>query len=260
MTIEELENKAKEIRRDIVDMVYHAGSGHPGGSLSCADIMTVLFHEKMNLDEDKFILSKGHCAPTYYSCLASIGKIPHEDLITFRKIDSYLEGHPSNKINGIDVSSGSLGQGLSVANGMALAKQLDGERGKIYCMLGDGELEEGQIWEAAMTANKYSLNNVVAFVDYNGLQIDGNVMDVKGVDNLKGKFEAFGWNVQEIDGHDMQAIIDAIDNTNNSDKPNVIIAKTIKGKGVSFMENQVGWHGKAPNEEEYKQAMEELSK
>ena len=260
MTIEELENKAKEIRRDIVDMVYHAGSGHPGGSLSCADIMTVLFHEKMNLDEDKFILSKGHCAPTYYSCLASIGKIPHEDLITFRKIDSYLEGHPSNKINGIDVSSGSLGQGLSVANGMALAKQLDGERGKIYCMLGDGEIEEGQIWEAAMTANKYSLNNVVAFVDYNGLQIDGNVMDVKGVDNLKEKFEAFGWNAQEINGHDMQAIIDAIDNTNNSDKPNVIIAKTIKGKGVSFMENQVGWHGKAPNEEEYKQAMEELSK
>ena len=260
MTIEELENKAKEIRRDIVDMVYHAGSGHPGGSLSCADIMTVLFHEKMNLDEDKFILSKGHCAPTYYSCLASIGKIPHEDLITFRKIDSYLEGHPSNKINGIDVSSGSLGQGLSVANGMALAKQLDGERGKIYCMLGDGEIEEGQIWEAAMTANKYSLNNVVAFVDYNGLQIDGNVMDVKGVDNLKGKFEAFGWNAQEINGHDMQEIIDAIDNTNNSDKPNVIIAKTIKGKGVSFMENQVGWHGKAPNEEEYKQAMEELSK
>ena len=260
MTIEELENKAKEIRRDIVDMVYHAGSGHPGGSLSCADIMTVLFHEKMNLDEDKFILSKGHCAPTYYSCLASIGKIPHEDLVTFRKIDSYLEGHPSNKINGIDVSSGSLGQGLSVANGMALAKQLDGERGKIYCMLGDGELEEGQIWEAAMTANKYSLNNVVAFVDYNGLQIDGNIMDVKGVDNLKEKFEAFGWNAQEINGHDMQAIIDAIDNTNTSDRPNVIIAKTIKGKGVSFMENQVGWHGKAPNEEEYKQAMEELSK
>lgn len=260
MTIEELENKAKEIRRDIVDMVYHAGSGHPGGSLSCTDIMTVLFHEKMNLDEDKFILSKGHCAPTYYSCLASIGKIPHEDLITFRKIDSYLEGHPSNKINGIDVSSGSLGQGLSVANGMALAKQLDGERGKIYCMLGDGEIEEGQIWEAAMTANKYSLNNVVAFVDYNGLQIDGNIMDVKGVDNLKEKFEAFGWNAQEIDGHDMQAIIDAIDNTDTSDRPNVIIAKTIKGKGVSFMENQVGWHGKAPNEEEYKQAMEELSK
>ena len=259
MTIEELENKAKEIRRDIVDMVYHAGSGHPGGSLSCADIMTVLFHEKMNFDEDKFILSKGHCAPTYYSCLASIGKIPHEDLITFRKIDSYLEGHPSNKINGIDVSSGSLGQGLSVANGMALAKQLDGEHGKIYCMLGDGEIEEGQIWEAAMTANKYSLNNVVAFVDYNGLQIDGNIMDVKCVNNLKEKFEAFGWNVQEINGHDLQAIIDAIDNTNTSDRPNVIIAKTIKGKGVSFMENQVGWHGKAPNEEEYKQAMEELS-
>ena len=260
MTIEELENKAKEIRRDIVDMVYHAGSGHPGGSLSCADIMTVLFHEKMKEDEDKFILSKGHCVPTYYACLASIGKIPHEDLITFRKIDSYLEGHPSNKINGIDVSSGSLGQGLSVANGMAIAKKLDKASGKVYCILGDGEIEEGQIWEAAMTANKYALNNVVAFVDYNGLQIDGSVEDVKGVTNLKDKFEAFGWSVQEIDGHDIQAIIDAIDNTNDSEKPNVIIAKTIKGKGVSFMENQVGWHGKAPNEEEYKQAMEELSK
>ena len=260
MTIEELENKAKEIRRDIVTMVYHAGSGHPGGSLSCADIMTVLFHEKMNMDEDKFILSKGHCVPTYYACLASIGKIPHEDLITFRKIDSYLEGHPSNKINGIDVSSGSLGQGLSVANGMAIAKKLDKASGKVYCILGDGEIEEGQIWEAAMTANKYALNNVVAFVDYNGLQIDGSVEDVKGVTNLKDKFEAFGWSVQEIDGHDIQAIIDAIDNTNDSEKPNVIIAKTIKGKGVSFMENQVGWHGKAPNEDEYKQAMEELSK
>lgn len=260
MTIEELENKAKEIRRDIVDMVYHAGSGHPGGSLSCADIMTVLFHEKMKEDEDKFILSKGHCVPTYYACLASIGKIPHEDLITFRKIDSYLEGHPSNKINGIDVSSGSLGQGLSVANGMAIAKKLDKASGKVYCILGDGEIEEGQIWEAAMTANKYALNNVVAFVDYNGLQIDGSVEDVKGVTNLKDKFEAFGWSVQEIDGHDIQAIIDAIDNTNDSEKPNVIIAKTIKGKGVSFMENQVGWHGKAPNEDEYKQAMEELSK
>ena len=260
MTIEELENKAKEIRRDIVDMVYHAGSGHPGGSLSCADIMTVLFHEKMNLDEDKFILSKGHCVPTYYACLASIGKIPHEDLITFRKIDSYLEGHPSNKINGIDVSSGSLGQGLSVANGMAIAKKLDNASGKVYCMLGDGEIEEGQIWEAVMTANKYALNNVVAFVDYNGLQIDGSVEDVKGVTNLKEKFEAFGWSVQEIDGHDIQAIMDAIDNTNDSEKPNVIIAKTVKGKGVSFMENQVGWHGKAPNEEEYNKAMEELSK
>ena len=260
MTIEELENKAKEIRRDIVTMVYHAGSGHPGGSLSCADIMTVLFHEKMNMDEDKFILSKGHCVPTYYACLASIGKIPHEDLITFRKIDSYLEGHPSNKINGIDVSSGSLGQGLSVANGMAIAKKLDNASDKVYCMLGDGEIEEGQIWEAVMTANKYALNNVVAFVDYNGLQIDGSVEDVKGVTNLKEKFEAFGWSVQEIDGHDIQAIMDAIDNTNDSEKPNVIIAKTVKGKGVSFMENQVGWHGKAPNEEEYNQAMEELSK
>jgi len=260
MTIEELENIAKKIRMDIIDMVYNARSGHPGGSLSCADIMTVLFHEKMNMDIDKFILSKGHCVPTYYACLSSIGKIPHEDLKGFRKIDSYLEGHPSNKINGIDVSSGSLGQGLSVANGMAIAKKLDDAPGRIFCLLGDGELEEGQVWEAVMTANKYKLNNVVAIVDYNGLQIDGTIMEVKAIKNLKEKFSAFGWYVQEIDGHDIQEIIDAIDNTENSNLPNVIIAKTIKGKGVSYMENQVAWHGKAPNEEEYLLAMKELSK
>lgn len=267
MTIEELESKSKEIRRDIIEMVYNAKSGHPGGSLSCTDILVALFHEKMNLnlDEngnriDKFVLSKGHCAPAYYAVLSSKGFIPHEDLKTLRKIDSYLEGHPSNKINGIDVSSGSLGQGLSVANGMALSKKLDNAQGKVYCVLGDGEIEEGQIWEACMTANKYQLNNVIAFLDYNGLQIDGNILDVKSVDNLKEKFESFGWYVQEIDGHNFKQILNAVDNTNNSKKPNMIIAKTIKGKGVSFMENNAGWHGKAPNEEEYKIAMEELSK
>ncbi len=259
MTIDELSKKAKAIRRDIVEMIYNAKSGHPGGSLSCADIMTVLFHEKMDIDKDKFVLSKGHCAPAYYAVLSSIGKIPHEDLKTLRKIDSYLEGHPSNKINGIDVSSGSLGQGLSVANGMAIAKKLDGDSGKVYCMLGDGEIQEGQIWEACMTANKYKLNNLIAFVDYNGLQIDGNIKDVKALDNIKEKFEAFGWSAQEIDGHNIEQIINAIDNTNSSEKPNVIIAKTIKGKGVSFMENQAGWHGKAPNEEEFNIAMSELS-
>ncbi len=266
MEIEKLEEKSKEIRRDIINMIYNAKSGHPGGSLSCTDILVALFHDKMNLnlDEngytiDRFVLSKGHCAPAYYAVLSSVGFIPHEDLNTLRKIDSYLEGHPTNKINGIDVSSGSLGQGLSVANGMAIAKKLDNKEGKIYCVLGDGEIEEGQIWEACMTSNKYKLNNLIAFVDYNGLQIDGNIKDVKGLDNIKEKFEAFGWYVQEINGHDFNQIIAAIDNTNNSNRPNVIIAKTIKGKGVSFMENNAGWHGKAPNEEEYNIAIKELS-
>ena len=267
MDIIELKKIATGIRRDIIDMIYNAKSGHPGGSLSCTDILVALFHCKMNLNKDargnrvdRFILSKGHCAPAYYAILSSKGFIPHEDLKTLRKIDSYLEGHPSNKINGVDVSSGSLGQGLSIANGMAIAKKLSNEDGKIYCLLGDGEIEEGQIWEACMTANKYKLNNVVAFLDYNGLQIDGNILYVKSVDNLRQKFEAFGWNVQEIDGHDFNQILDAIDNTDKSLKPNMIIAKTIKGKGVSFMENNASWHGKAPNDEEYKIAMDELSK
>ena len=267
MDIIELKKIATGIRRDIIDMIYNAKSGHPGGSLSCTDILVALFHCKMNLNKDargnrvdRFVLSKGHCAPAYYAILSSTGFIPHEDLKTLRKIDSYLEGHPSNKINGVDVSSGSLGQGLSIANGMAIAKKLSNEDGKIYCLLGDGEIEEGQIWEACMTANKYKLNNVVAFLDYNGLQIDGNILDVKSVDNLRQKFESFGWNVQEIDGHDFNQILDAIDNTDKSLKPNMIIAKTIKGKGVSFMENNASWHGKAPNDEEYKIAMDELSK
>lgn len=267
MTIEGLEEEAKKIRRDIIEMVHDAKSGHPGGSLSCTDILVALFHEKMNLnlDEngnriDKFILSKGHCAPAYYAVLASKGFIAHDDLKSLRKIDSYLEGHPSNKINGVDVSSGSLGQGLSIANGMALAKKIDNTQGKVYCVLGDGEIEEGQIWEACMTASKYKLNNVIAFLDNNGLQIDGNIMDVKGLNHIKEKFEAFGWYVQEIDGHDFKQILEAIDNTNSSNLPNMIIAKTIKGKGVSFMENNAGWHGKAPNDEEYKIAMEDLEK
>lgn len=266
MEIVELESIAKNVRRDIVEMIHEAKSGHPGGSLSCTDILVTLFHEKMNLnlDEngnriDKFVLSKGHAAPAYYAVLSSKGFIPHEDLKTLRKIDSYLEGHPSNKINGIDASSGSLGQGLSVANGMALAKKIDNKEGRVYVVLGDGEIEEGQIWEACMTANKYKLNNLIAFLDYNGLQIDGNIKDVKSVDNLKEKFEAFGWNVQEIDGHSIKEIIDAIDSTNSSNKPNIIIAHTIKGKGVSYMENVVGWHGKAPNDEEYEIAISQLS-
>jgi len=266
MNTEQLQQKSKEIRKDIINMIYNAKSGHPGGSLSCTDILVALFHKEMNLglDEngnriDKFILSKWHCAPAYYAVLSSVGFIPHEDLDSLRKIDSYLEGHPTNKINGVDVSSGSLGQGLYVANGMAIAKKLDNSQGRVYCVLGDGEIEEGQIWEACMTANKYKLDNLVAIVDYNGLQIDGNIEDVKGLDKIKEKFEAFGWYAQEINGHDFHEIISAIDNTKKSKRPNVIIAKTIKGKGVSFMENKAGWHGKAPNEEEYNIAIKELS-
>ena len=265
--LEDMKEIARKARIDVIDMVYNAKSGHPGGSLSCMDILVALYHNIMNLnlDEngdriDKFILSKGHAAPAYYAVLSSKGYIPHEDLKTLRKIDSYLEGHPSNKIKGIDVSSGSLGQGLSIANGMALAKKLDDKEGYVYCVLGDGEIEEGQIWEACMTANKYRLNNVIAFLDYNGLQIDGTIKDVKSVDNLNEKFAFFGWNVQEIDGHNFEEIISAVNNAKKSLKPNIIIAHTIKGKGVSYMENEAGWHGKAPNEEEYKIAINELSK
>lgn len=267
MNTKELNEISKKIRLDIIDMVYNAKSGHPGGSLSCTDILVAIYHEKMNLelDEngqriDKFVLSKGHCAPALYAVLSSKGFIPHEDLKTLRKIDSYLEGHPTNKINGIDVSSGSLGQGLSIANGMALSKKLNNQEGYVYVVLGDGEIEEGQVWEACMTANKYALNNVIAFVDYNGLQIDGKIVDVKKVDNLRAKFESFGWNVQEIDGHNMEEICTSIDEAKKSTKPNMIIAKTIKGKGVSFMEDNAGWHGKAPNEEEYNLAIAELNK
>lgn len=267
MDISNLEEISKNIRKDIIEMVYNAKSGHPGGSLSCTDILVALYYNKMNLnlDEkgqriDKFILSKGHAAPAYYAVLSSVGFIPHDDLKTLRKIDSYLEGHPTNKINGVDVSSGSLGQGLSIANGMALAKKLDKKQGYVYCLLGDGEIEEGQIWEACMTANKYKLNNVIAFLDYNRLQIDGNILDVKGVDKLDEKFSAFGWNVQTINGHSFEEILSSIDNAKLSSKPNIIIANTVKGKGVSFMENNASWHGKAPSEEEYRKAIEELSK
>ncbi len=267
MEVKKLEEIATNVRKNIIKMVYNAKSGHPGGSLSCTDILVCLYHEKMNLnlDEmgnriDKFVLSKGHASPAYYAVLASKGFIPEEDLIGFRKVDSYLEGHPTNKINGIDVSSGSLGQGLSIANGMAISKKIDNKEGYVYCLLGDGEIEEGQIWEACMTANKYKLNNVIAFLDYNGLQIDGSIEDVKSVDNLKEKFEAFGWNVQEIDGHNFNEINNSIEKAKSSEKSNMIIAKTIKGKGVSYMENSVSWHGKAPNEEEYNIAIAELSK
>lgn len=263
--IEKLESISKKIRNDIIDMIYNAGSGHPGGSLSVVDILVAIYYDKMNLNLDKnneridkLVLSKGHAAPAYYAVLSSLGYIEHKDLMTLRKISSTLEGHPSNKIPGVDVSSGSLGQGLSISNGMALAKKISSEEGYVYCILGDGELEEGQIWEALMTSNKYNLDNLIMFVDNNNLQIDGNIKDVKSIDNLAEKFNSFGMYVQSIDGHDFNQILNSIDNAKLSKKPSIIIANTIKGKGVSFMENQVKWHGKSLSKDEYEIAKKEL--
>lgn len=262
----ELEKIANNVRKKIINMIYNAGSGHPGGSLSCVEILTVIYKYAMNLnlDEngsriDKFVMSKGHAAPTYYAILSECGFIPENDLNTFRKIDSYLEGHPSNKIPGVDVSSGSLGQGLSIASGMALSKKVSKKDGYVYCVLGDGEIEEGQVWESCMTANKYNLNNLIAIVDNNGLQIDGTNEEVKKLERLKEKFASFGFNVITVNGHDINRLIYAIDKAKKSNRPTCIIAKTIKGKGVSFMENQVAWHGKGINDEEYKIAMDELN-
>ena len=207
---------------------------------------------------DKFVISKGHAAPAYYAVLSSKGYIPKEDLMTLRKYDSYLEGHPSNKINGVDVSSGSLGQGLSIANGMALSKKISNEEGYVYCLLGDGEMQEGQVWEALMSANKYKLSNLIAFVDFNRLQIDGKVEDVMPIESLKSKLNSFNLNVLEVNGHAHKEIINAVNSAKEQDKATVIIANTIKGKGISFMESLAMWHGKAPSEEECKKALEEL--
>ncbi|MBP3255473.1 MAG: transketolase [Clostridia bacterium] len=266
--VEELKKIANQVRIDIVNMVYEAKSGHPGGSLSIADILTVLYFNQMNIDEknpksaqrDRFVLSKGHCAPALYSILIEKGYVPREELKKFRSVEGILQGHPDmNKVPGVDMTTGSLGQGLSVANGMALASKMEHEGYRVYCMLGDGEIEEGQVWEAAMTSNKYKLDNLCAIVDYNGLQIDGKVTEVKGLDDLEGKFKSFGFNTIVIDGNNIEQIIDGFNSAKLcKGKPSVIIAKTIKGKGVSFMENKAEWHGKAPNEEEYNQAMEEL--
>lgn len=267
ISIEDLEDICKKVRRNIIKMIYNAKSGHPGGSLSSVEILVSLYKYIMNitLDKegkriDKFILSKGHASALYYAVLSECGFIPKEDLFTFRKYNSYLEGHPSNKIPGVDVSSGSLGQGLSIANGMALEKKLYNKEGYVYCLLGDGELEEGQIWEALMSSNKYNLNNLIIFIDNNGLQIDGTTKDVKSVENLDRKFEAFGLNVQKINGNSIEEIIIAVKNAKEilNDRPNVIICNTIKGKGVSFMENKVEWHGKALTDEELQIALNEL--
>ena len=266
--VEELEKMAKQVRKGIIEAVYSNQSGHPGGSLSVADILTVLYFKEMNIDEknpdwdnrDRLVLSKGHCSPALYSCLANRGFFPVEDLKTFRNINSYLQGHPDkNKVPGVDMTTGSLGQGLSSANGMAIAGKMDGKDYRVYCILGDGEIEEGQIWEAAMAANKYQLDNLCVIVDNNNLQIDGTIEEVMSSYPIDEKFRSFGFEIIKIDGHDISEIIKAFDVAKNvKGKPTCIIAKTIKGKGVSFMEEQVGWHGKAPNEEQYIQALKEL--
>ncbi|MBP3234798.1 MAG: transketolase [Eubacterium sp.] len=270
MEIKELAITANKIRQGILTATFNAKSGHPGGSLSATEIFTYLYFQEMNIDpadpkkedRDRFVLSKGHVAPGLYSTLANRGYFPVEDLATLRHVGSYLQGHPDMKhIPGVDMSSGSLGQGLSCAVGMALAGKLKGADYNVYALLGDGEIEEGQIWEAAMFAGHRKLDNLIVFVDNNNLQIDGPIDQVCSPYPIDKKFEAFNFHVQNVDGHDFAAIAAAVDAAKAAKgMPSVIVAHTTKGKGVSFMENQVGWHGKAPNEEEYESAMEELRK
>lgn len=269
MTDDELKRVANEVRKGIVTAVHAAKSGHPGGSLSGADIMTYLYFEEMNVDpkdpkkadRDRFVLSKGHCAPGLYSVLANRGYFPVADLETLRHIGSHLQGHPNmNDTPGVDMSTGSLGQGISTAVGMALSAKHFGDSYRVYTLLGDGEIEEGQVWEAAMFAGDKNLDNLVVIVDHNGLQIDGTIEEVNSAMPIADKFQAFNFEVIELaDGNDMTQIRAAFDAAKKvSGKPVCIVAETVKGKGVSFMENQVGWHGKAPNDEQYEQAMAEL--
>ena len=267
-SLDELKSISKDIRKDIVKMLTESASGHPGGSLSATDIMTVLFFKEMNLDpnnekdpnRDRFVLSKGHAAPVLYSALARRGYFPVEELSTLRKFKSRLQGHPSIQyLPGIDMSTGSLGQGVSAAVGMALAGKIDKKDYRVYTLLGDGELEEGQVWEAAMCAAHYKLNNLTAFIDFNGLQIDGDITKVMNPCPIDKKFEAFGWNVLVIDGHNYEEIIDAIEKAKEcKDKPTAVVCNTVKGKGVSFMENQAAWHGTAPSKEQCETALKEL--
>ena len=270
MEILELQKIANEVRKGIVASTHSAKAGHPGGSLSAADILTYLYFEEMNVnpedeknpDRDRFVLSKGHAAPALYSVLANRGYFPVDDLVTLRHVGSYLQGHPCITVPGVDMSTGSLGQGVSAAVGMAIAGKLDQKDYKVYTMLGDGEIQEGQVWEAAMLAGHRKLDNLIVIVDNNGLQIDGKVADVCSPYPIDKKFEAFNFEVIHLeDGNDMVQIAEAIEKAKAvKGKPAAIIAKTVKGKGVSFMENQVGWHGVAPNDEQYAAAMEELEK
>lgn len=266
--IAELSEIARKVRVGIIEAVHSAKSGHPGGSLSAADILTYLYFEEMNIDpadpkkpdRDILVMSKGHASPALYSTLANRGFFPVEDLKTFRKASSYLQGHPDvKKVPGVDMSTGSLGQGISAACGMALAAKLDKEDRRVYCILGDGESEEGQVWEAAMFASHYNLDNLCVVLDWNGLQIDGTIDDVIGPAPFDTKFEAFGWNVVMADAHDFESLESAFSTAKAANgKPTVIIAKSVKGKGVSYMENNVSWHGAAPNDERYAVAMEDL--
>ncbi len=260
---------AARLRRHIINMVVAANSGHPGGSLSAVEILTALYFQLMNIDvaepswpeRDVFVMSKGHATPVYYAALAERGFFSPNELPSFRAVNSRLQGHPARgKTPGVDMTTGSLGQGLSAANGLALGARLDGQHQRwVYVLLGDGELQEGQVWEAAMTAAHYALDNVIAFVDWNGLQIDGQVNQVMNVASIKDKFAAFNWHVQEIDGHDFGEIFAAVEKAKEAKgRPSAIIARTIKGKGVAFMENQAGWHGKAPSPEQAQQALKEL--
>lgn len=265
-----LEKIANNVRMDILEEVYNAKSGHIGGAFSIADILTVLYFNEMNIDakipdspdRDRLVLSKGHASAALYAVLAEKGYIDKEELKTFRNIDSNLQGHPDmNKVPGVDMTTGSLGQGLSAANGMALSSKLDSRGYRVYCILGDGELQEGQVWEAAMTAEKYQLDNLCVIVDANELQLTDSTMNVKGINynDIEQKFRAFGFQTVVIDGHNIESIIRALTIAEmTKGKPTVIICKTIKGKGVSFMENQVDWHGKAPNDEEYEMAVKEF--
>ena len=262
-----LQKIALEIRKGALTAVYTAASGHPGGSLGIAELLAYLYFEEMHVDpknpkdpdRDRFVLSKGHTSPALYAALAEKGFFPKEDLKTFRQKDSYLQGHPDMKhIPGVDMSTGSLGQGISAACGMALSGKISEKKYRVWTILGDGECEEGQVWEAAMFAAHYGLNNLCAFVDFNGLQIDGSVTEVMNPTPLDTKFAAFGWNTLVIDGHDFDQIASAVEAAKRSAKPTAVICKTIKGKGVSYMENVCSWHGSAPKTEQYEQGMREL--
>ena len=268
MDLKFFEKTAADVRVGVIKAVSAAGSGHPGGSLSAADIVTALYFKEMNIDpddpkkkdRDKFILSKGHAGPVQYAALALRGFFPKENVLELRKLGGKFQGHPDmNKVPGIEMSTGSLGQGFAVSAGMAMANKLDGNPGRVYVLIGDGELQEGMIWETAMSAANYKLDNLVTIIDWNGLQIDGKNEDVMNVSPIDEKFAAFGWNVLMINGHDFAQIFDAFDKARAcKGKPTVIIAKTNKGHGVSFMEDNAGWHGKAPNAEETEKAIAEL--
>jgi len=266
--IVEIRRVANNIRKHVLRMTHAAGSGHPGGSLSCADILAALYFKVMRHrpqdptweDRDRLVMSKGHAAPAYYAALAESGYFPVDELLTLRKLGSRLQGHPSrSKIPGVEMSTGSLGQGLSVSNGIALAAKLDGRGHRVFCLCGDGEMESGQIWEAAMLAPHYRLDNVTVFIDKNGLQIDGPTTTVMSSEPLADKWRAFGWNVLEIDGHDMRQILEACALAKGTKgRPTVIVAKTVKGKGVSFMEGSIEFHGKSPSDEELERGLREL--